>query len=450
MHRVLVVDDDVAVTNYLMVFLAQTEEYEAAVENDSRRVLPILEREPFDAVVLDMDMPYMSGLDIMRLISERGLSVPVIILTGVGDVDLAVKAMKQGAFDYLTKPVDEETLLEVLASAVKQSGIKSSISSLPSQLKREDLSHQQEFSEFPTLDPSMIRILHEVERMALGDLPIFIQGERGTGKHLLAYSIHAISGRRGGPFIVVDAAAYDPERFSEHFFGRARDWSGRMEERAGFVEAAVGGTLFLDCVDRLTHPMQVRLNRLIKSGAFYRDGSTEIRRASVRLIAASEVDLSGEEGADFSQDLLYHLNANTVRIPPLRERPDDIPVLARHFLEEEAARLGRPFSGIQPELMEMLKGYFYPGNRSELRSIIAACAANEKGEELSTASLTPYLREILAGGHPLPPGYKPKKLRDVEREQALLAYEFYQYDPVNAAAALGITLSELEELLGTK
>ena len=195
MNRVLIVDDDSAVTNHLKVFLMQTERYESAVVNDSRKAMEALAQAPFDAVLLDIDMPNLSGLDILQAVHDRGLGVAVVILTGVGDVDLAVRAMKLGAFDYLTKPVDEDTLLKVLDDAIEHKAIKQSISRLPADSKKEDLTHGEAFAQFPTHDPAMIRLFLEAEKMAAGDCCIFIWGERGTYKEMLARAIHSASPR---------------------------------------------------------------------------------------------------------------------------------------------------------------------------------------------------------------------------------------------------------------
>ena len=207
MNKVLIVDDDIGVTNHLEVFLMQTERYDSTVVNDSRKALDLLVQGSFDAVLLDMDMPYVSGLDILQAVHDRKLGIAVITLTGVGDVDLAVRAMKLGAYDYLTKPVDEDTLLKVLDDAVEHTTIKQSISRLPADLSKAGLAHGEAFAHLPTQDPALIRVFHAAERMAAGNDCIFIWGERGTYKEMLARAIHSASPRRNGPFVSVDVAA---------------------------------------------------------------------------------------------------------------------------------------------------------------------------------------------------------------------------------------------------
>ena len=449
MYRVLIVDDDVAVTNYLMVFLMQTETYESAVINDSRDVPGVLERESFDAILLDMDMPNISGLDILKLVHDRQLNIPTIVLTGVADVELAVNAMKLGAFDYLTKPVDDEHLLEVLANAIEHKSLHHSIKQLPSELSRKDLTYEAAFEHVPTQNPQMIRLFHLAEKMASSDLSIFIWGKRGTGKQSLARAIHNASPRRNEPFVFVDAAAIAPTLFPANFFGQAKDWSGAREARCGFLEEAAGGTLFLDEIDCLKMPMQMRLIRVIQTGEFYREGSTRIQKIDVRFIVASNHDLTSEEYKDsFSRDLLYHLMINSIRIPPLRERIDDIPLLAELFLEQENKKLEKKVTGFAPEFIELLKNYSFPDNLQELRNIIASALVNEESSIITVDSLSPYLRDMLTGKAAWTVGeFRPRALKEIEQEHVRKMLEYYGFNREKAAKELGIAAQELERIL---
>lgn len=449
MKRILIVDDDVAVTNFFRVFLAQTEQFESAIVNDSREVPGLLGREAFDVIVLDMDMPDVSGVDILGLMQRDRLRTPVVVLTGVGDVDLAVKAMKLGAFDYLTKPVEEEHLLEVLDNALKHAALHETLTRLPPELKREDLAHAPAFQGFVTQDERLIRVLHEAEKMAASDMTVLIVGEQGTGREELARALHAISPRGAGPFVAVDAGAHDREAFPAAFFGQARVWRGTTKESTGLIEEAEGGTLFLDHIERLDIPSQLRLRRLIQSGEFYRENSTRILRADVRLIAASSQDLAaaGYPGT-FSRDLLYHLVTNTLRLPPLRARKGDIPLIAADALEREARQAGRTIRGFDPEVINLFEKYPFPDNDHELRAIVAAAVRRAEGETITVEQMPSYVREGTAREPAAAPAFEPRSLADVEREHVLRMLRFCGGDREKAAVELGVTVAGIERILG--
>jgi DNA-binding NtrC family response regulator len=449
MNKVLIVDDDIGVTNHLEVFLMQTERYDSTVVNDSRKALDLLVQGSFDAVLLDMDMPYVSGLDILQAVHDRKLGIAVITLTGVGDVDLAVRAMKLGAYDYLTKPVDEDTLLKVLDDAVEHTTIKQSISRLPADLSKAGLAHGEAFAHLPTQDPALIRVFHEAERMAAGNDCIFIWGERGTYKEMLARAIHSASPRRNGPFVSVDVAAREPARFPAEFFGQGRDWSGARGEAPGLVEKAAGGTLFLDEIDLLSISVQVRLRRLIQAGEFYRENSTTVLKADVRFIVASHHDLTQEYYKKmFSRDLLYHLMLNSLRIPALQERTGDIPLLAEYFLKAEAVALGKKITGFSPEFLGLLEQYDFPDNVRELKNIVERAASEEPGDVLTADSLPPHMREMLTRSlDEKAEGFRPRKLVEIECEHVAKMLAYFDGDRARAAEALGMSEEEMETVL---
>ncbi|RJR29106.1 MAG: sigma-54-dependent Fis family transcriptional regulator [Candidatus Latescibacterota bacterium] len=446
MRKVLIVDDDVAVTNYFMVFLMQTALFEPTVVNDSREVETVLARETFDAVMLDMDMPNVSGMDILRSMRTKGDTTPVVVLTGVSDVDLAVRAMKLGAFDYLTKPVDDQNLLEVLENAIETRALHETIDHLPADLTRQDLAHEAAFTHLPTREDGMIRLFHQAEKLAASDVSIFIWGESGSGKEMLARAIHAASPRRDGPFVVVEADSRDPDEFPAFFFGQARDWSGAREESPGLLERADNGTLFLNHIDALTLPVQVRLKRLLQNGEYYRESSTAIRKANVRTIVSSMHDLTRPEYAGrFSRDLLYHLMINSIRIPPLRERRRDIPLLAELFLKEESERAGKTIQGFSPECMELLERYSYPDNVQELVTIVAGAVANADGDAITADSLPAYIRDRIERGGAA--AFTPRRLDEVVREHVRDTLAHFGRQREEAAKVLGITPAEMDRII---
>ena len=449
LKKILIVDDDAAVTNYLKVFLVQTDLFEPTVINDSSRVEALLEEETFDVIILDMDMPRVSGMDILGAMRGKGDDTPVIILTGVSDVDLAVKAMKLGAFDYLIKPVEDVKLLEVLDRTIEQSVIAKTIYDLPTRLKREDLKHAAAFEPFLTQDSGMIRLFHHAEKIALSDLSIFIWGESGTGKETLARAIHAASSRSADLFAAFDADSLDPETFSSFFFGQAGDWSGSQKENPGLLERTNHGTIFLNNIDQLTLPMQVRLKRLIQKGEYYRENSTKIMNVDVRLIVSSTQDLTSPEYKEtFSRDLLYHLMVNSIRIPPLRERAGDIPVLARLFLDEEMERTGKEIKGFSDEFLNMLESYSFPNNVQDLRTIIECAVANEGTDMIQVGSLSSYIREKIEPNRlDTEEPFVSKKLDSVIRDHVSKVLEHSDNDRDKAAEELGISVERLGDIL---
>ncbi len=292
MKKVLIVDDDVAVTNYLMVFLMQTELFEPEVENDSRQVAEHLRNNEYDVIMLDLDMPNVTGMEILQMMKAEGHQIPVVILTGASDVDLAVRSMKHGAFDYLTKPVEDEHLLEVLNNAMEMGAMKQSMDELPENISAKDLEHEAAFAKLPTQDENMVRLFHQAETLAEGNLNVFIWGERGTGKKWLANAIHKASGRWERPFVALDCTTIALDEFSGELFGRAPIWGADASESEGAMFKACGGTLFLNNIEHMSPPIQLRLNHALQTGEYYRDNSTEIRQCDTRYIMASTHDLT--------------------------------------------------------------------------------------------------------------------------------------------------------------
>lgn len=447
MKKVLIVDDDIAVTNYFMVFLMQTELFEPTIINDSREVAGLLDTEHFDVVMLDLDMPNVTGMEIIKLMRARGVTWPVVILTGVSDVELAVRAMKEGAFDYLTKPVDDDHLLEVLNNAMEHGALQSSLEQLPEELEQSDLDNRAAFKHLPTQDSAMIRLLHQAEQLAQGDLTVFVHGERGTGKSWLARAIHNASARAQEPFIVLDCTAYLPEEFSARLFGRAKDWSGRAPEITGSLEAASGGTLFINNIEHMSLPVQMRLKKVIQTNTFYQDNSAETLSCDVRFVVASTHDLTSTKFDDtFSNDLLYHLIQNSIYIPPLRERIDDLPMIAGQLLADKCRQEGKQINGLDDDLMDLLRQYRFPGNVMELKKLIGSCVTNTEGNTLTADSLSAYSRErITLGG--IETQFVPRRLRDVIVARVRKTVDYCSGDMEQAAKLLDISEEELESYL---
>ena len=443
LRKVLIVDDDMAVTNYFMVFLMQTELFEPEVENDSRQVMGRLQDEEYDVIMLDLDMPNVTGMEILTRMRAEDIHIPVVILTGASDVDLAVRAMKHGAFDYLTKPVDDEHLLEVLSSAVEMGVMQASMEKLTEKVATGELQHQAAFAHLPTENPEMLKLFHEAETLAGGNLNLFIHGERGCGKKWLAKAIHQASGRADKPFLALDCTSQAPDELSGVLFGRAQDWQGATKEVEGILTRAQGGTVFMNNIEHMSPPVQVRLNHAIQTGEYYSDNSTAILNCDTRFIMASTHDLTSSRFQDsFSRDLLYHVTTTSLHMPALRERPCDIPVLAHHFLAEESRRNNKKISGISDEFLALLQDYFFPGNVQELRKLIISAVALTRDDLLDVDDISAYSRERLTLGA-FTHRFQPRTLADVVRTHVRDTVRYCSGDRREAALLLQINEEEL-------
>jgi DNA-binding NtrC family response regulator len=411
--------------------------------------MALFEKEEFDLVLLDLDMPDVSGMDILHDMNKHAVNVPVVVLTGVNDVDLAVKSMKLGAFDYLVKPVEDDKLLEVIDDAVEYSVLHKSIDELPKTLTHKQLVNKDAFEHLPTQDSEMIRLFLQAEKLADSDLSIFIWGESGTGKEALARAIHNASPRRDKPFIAIEANCFEPDQFPASFFGQVRGWSGTREEKPGFLDEANEGTLFLNHIEHLNHPMQTRLQRIIQTNEYYRENSATIRKVDLRMIVASTKDLTSQKyEKTFSRDLLYHLMINSIRIPPLRERVDDIPLLAEHFLKEEVKRAGKNIQGFSDECLVMLKQYNYPNNVQELLTIVASAVAREESSMITVESLPSTLTEGLETGQEAQKKtFEPRTLNDVIEDQIKRTLHYFNGDRKKAAERLGISPEKIDKIV---
>ncbi len=440
MKKILAIDDDQAVLNYLNIMLLQTGAYAITPLVNSSRAFHELKSNNYDLLLLDMDMPDVSGLDILKHIKEKGIDIETIVLTGVEDVELAVSAMKLGAFDYLTKPVDNDQLLKVI-STVLENRRERGATAAEATLSREQLQFKEAFQGIVSQNAEMIRIFQMVEKMAQPDNSILIWGESGTGKELIAKAIHRISRRRDENFVAVNAGTFANELFSSEFFGHDKGaFTGAHAAKKGFLEAADKGTLFLDEIGELSLPIQVKLLRVLQEGEFFRLGSTKNQKVDVRIIAATNKDLLSEmKKGNFRKDLFYRLNMSSVYLPPLRERKGDIPLLCQHFLSKFSEQNQKSIVKISEPALRLLNRYDYPGNVRELMNIINSAIIIESAGELQKKSLPHYflensnLREDVRAGSPLLP------LSEIEKEQIKKVLQHTGGNKSQAAKILGIS-----------
>ncbi len=442
MNRILVIDDDVAVLNYFMILLTQTQRYYVRVLSDSSKAFDLIDSGQFDAILLDMDMPVVHGREVLEYVKTKHPGIEVVVITGIEDVQLAVESMKAGAYDYLCKPVDESRLLLVLERALERSQLRGEISKLRDQVSLDGLHHKDAFKSIITQNKSFLRVLQRVDQIAESENYVLIWGESGTGKELVARAIHRISRRRDRPFIAVNAGTFASELFSSEFFGHERGaFTGAVQNKIGFFEKADGGTLVLDEIGELELPVQSKLLRVLQEGEYFRVGSTEKRGSDVRIIACTNKDLAEEiEKGRFRRDLYYRLNICSVFLPPLRDREGDIELLADCFLEKHNQTNSKSISLIERDVIELLEMYDYPGNVRELDNIIAEAVVVETGRTLTRRSLPRYVMNAVSNSHisSVPPSER-KSLSEIEAEHIRHMLELTEGNRTAAAEILGIS-----------
>jgi two-component system response regulator HydG len=362
----LVADDDPGLRESLERTLTR-EGYRVVLASDGRAALERVQAGGVDLIVTDLRMPGLTGLELLRAAKAIMPDVDVILLTAFGTVEEAVKAMKDGAYDFLTKPFRREQLIKLVDKALERRDLIEQNKALKKQL--EDIRAK---GQMIGASPSFRRMLTLVEQVADSSATILIQGESGTGKELVARAIHERSGRRAGPFVAVNCAALPETLLESELFGYEKGaFTGAAGRKEGRFELANGGTLFLDEVADLSLVTQPKILRVLQEGEFERLGGTRTIQVDVRIVAATNQDLADMvKDKRFREDLYYRLNVITVRVPPLRERHEDIRVLAQHYLRVYAAKNGRKLDGFSNEALERLESYAWPGNVRELENLI--------------------------------------------------------------------------------
>jgi len=441
MRKVLIIDDDQAILNFLRLFLLQTRQFEIQVLQDSSKAYDLLKNNRFDLLLLDMDMPRVSGMDILKYIHEQQTDIVTIVLTGVEDVDMAINAMKLGTTDYMLKPIDEATLLATIQSALNKRDPGDQLRKAEPGLGRDNLKHKEIFQNIISNDIQMFKIFHFIEKFACTDNSVLIWGESGTGKELIAAAIHQISSRRDKKFVAVNAGAFADELFTSEFFGHDKgSFTGAVKDKKGFIEEADGGTLFLDEIGELALPIQVKLLRVLQEEEFYRLGSTQNRKVDVRIIAATNKNLFDEiKNGNFRKDLFFRLNINSINLPPLRERNGDVPLLAGHFLKVFSEKFGKAISGIGPVVMNLLKRYSFPGNVREMMNIINSSIIVESSPELQKNSLPHYFLENIDSQPQIVHGSQLLSLKDMEKNHIRNVLTHAENNRTKAAKILGIS-----------
>jgi DNA-binding NtrC family response regulator len=420
--------------------LLQTNAYQVTTLVNSSKAFQELKNNDYDLLLLDMDMPDVSGLEILKHIKDKNIDIETIVLTGVEDVELAVSAMKLGAFDYLTKPVDNEQLLKIIASILEnRKNRRETTAEIP--FSTEHLKFKDAFKDIITQNEDMIKMFQMVEKIAQSDNSILIWGESGSGKELIAKAIHRISKRRDENFVAVNAGTFANELFSSEFFGHNKGaFTGAIASKKGFLEEADRGTLFLDEIGELALPIQVKLLRVLQEGEFFRLGSTKHQKVDVRIIAATNKDLLAEmKKGNFRKDLFYRLNMSSVYLFPLRERKGDISLLCQHFLKKFNEQNQKNIQKISEPALRLINRYDYPGNVRELMNVINSAVIIETGSELNKKSLPHYFLENSGLQEDLSLDFPLKTLLEIEKEQIKKVLLHSKGNKSKAAKILGIS-----------
>lgn len=384
----LLVDDEPAWLHSLALSL----ESSAGITNtvlcqDSREVMGILDRGEVGLVLLDLTMPHVSGEELLRKIGEEHPDVLTVVVSGLNQLETAVRCMKLGAFDYFVKTDEEDRIVGGVLRAVRMLELQRENREVSCRLVEGGLRHPEAFAGLVTQDRAMLSLFAYIEAVAKSPQPLLITGESGVGKELLARAAHTLSGCRG-PLVAVNVAGLDDTVFADTLFGHLRGaFTGADTARRGMVEEAAGGTLFLDEIGDLGTPSQVKLLRLLQEGEYFPLGSDRPKRLKARIVVATHANLSAREGAGaFRRDLYYRLRTHEVVIPPLRERKGDIPLLLDHFLEEAARALGKKKPTPPRELPQLLATYGFPGNVRELRALVFDAVSVHRDRVLSMDS----------------------------------------------------------------
>ncbi len=443
---VLIVDDDQAHRTMLST-LIRGWGYETEEADDGDTAVEKVRETPFDLVLMDVRMIRLSGLEALEEIKRYNPAVPVIIMTAYSSVETAVGALKKGAYDYLTKPLDFDELKLALERAMDHRKLREE-----NRLLRQTLGDQFESKNIIGRSPSMIRLLETVAQVAPTEATVLITGESGTGKELIASAIHFNSLRKHGPFIKVNCAAITETLLESELFGHEKGaFTGAYRRKEGQFRLADGGTIFLDEISEMPLSMQVKLLRVLQEREFTRVGGEDVIKVDVRVVAATNRDLADEiKAGRFREDLYYRLNVVTLQVPPLRKRQEDIPVLAQHFLRLFSEKNRRNIKGFTPQAMDKMLRYRWPGNVRELMNAVERAVVLSRAEYVDVRDLPLALQEVGSfdgvNSYRIPTG-SGIPLEEVEKATILKTLEATGGNKSEAARRLGITRKTLHKKL---
>ncbi len=436
MERILIVDDEESIRRSLEGILCD-EGFETRIAADGEAALALLARElPPDLVLLDIAMPGRDGISVLEELRERWPQLPVVMMSGHGTIDTAVRSTRLGAFDFVEKPLSIDKLLLTLQHALERARLEAENRRLRAQaLRAHEILGRSE---------AIVRLKQQIRVAGPTNAWVLITGENGTGKELVARQIHLTSKRRESPFVEVNCAALPGELIESELFGHEKGaFTGALAQKRGKFELAHGGTIFLDEIADMSLMTQAKVLRILQESSFERVGGTETLRIDVRVIAATNKNLEKEIAAGrFREDLYYRLNVIPFAVPPLRERREDVEILARHFVREFCAESGERLRELTPECLAALEAHGWPGNVRELRNLMERLVIMTPGPRIDSSDLPDTLRvsalEGEAGG-----GSLERARRGFEREYLLAKLREHGWNISRTAAAIGLARESL-------
>jgi two-component system response regulator HydG len=444
---VLVVDDDAGHLATLRTII-KSWGYEVQSASDGAEAVERVNEGPFDLILMDVRMAVMSGIEALNHIKQYNPAIPILIMTAYSSVESAVEALKAGAYDYLTKPLDFDALKISMERALEHTKLKAENKALKEQLRSDfDLKN------IVGMSRPMKELIEMVAMISPSEATVLITGESGTGKELIARSIHFNSARREGPLVIVNCAALAETLLESELFGHEKGaFTGAERRREGRFMQANKGTIFLDEIGDMSPVMQAKLLRVIQGREIQRVGSDTTIEVDVRILAATNRDLQEEvSSGKFREDLYYRLNVVTLRVPPLKERQEDIPLVAQHFLNKFAEKNRKQVKGFTPLAMDMLLKYVWPGNVRELENAVERAVILLQGDFITEKelplSITQSYPHLGVSGIPSKVFAQPQSLEEVEKEAILNTLEAASGNKSEAARKLGITRKTLYKKL---
>ncbi len=444
MARILIVDDEKNIRSGLAIAF-QDEGYDTVEAEDGQKGWEAVNRHNVDLVITDLRMPVMSGYDLLKKISSAYPTLPVIVLTGHGSIEDAVQAMRDGAVDFFTKPVDLDHLILTVSKSLSNKEIKEQNKKLKAEIR--SLKSRQQTQEIIGKSAPLVKMMEIIEQVAPTRASVLITGESGTGKELVANAIQSMSSRSEGPFIKVHCASLSPTLLESELFGHEKGaFTGAVSQKKGRFELADGGTIFLDEIGEIDQSTQIKILRVLQERTFERVGGEETISVDVRIIAATNKDLEEEvRKGNFRQDLYYRLNVVHITVPPLRERKEDISLLVASFLKTFNEEDGKSVEGFTPAARKAIMAYSWPGNIRELRNTVESCVVMARGRMIDVDQLPFHITDS-----DLPQTVSLKigtSLESAEKKLILATIDWCKGNKTRAAEVLGIGRKTLHRKL---